>query len=70
MALIGLIHHYICYNLVEQIYPKHVIHIRKEDFLRIKEIVFCYNNLIGINLTGSTIDLSKLESLGKFFNYF
>ena len=52
-------------NLKTQKFPSHVIIVRKEDLLNVKEIQ-CFN-LKGVNLSSSkTIDLSKLETLSKF----
>ena len=42
-----------------------MIHIKKQDLLGIKEIILYHNNVTRINLTGTTIDLSKLEHLSK-----
>ena len=45
-------------------FPNHVIHVRKEDVLNIKSIDFMHI-YSEVNLTSSTIDLSKLEDLSK-----
>lgn len=48
--------------------PKNLIHVFKQDILNIKRIEFQYFNIRGINLTNSSIDLSKLEELSKLFS--
>ena len=63
MFLIGLLCNHFFENLYIQKFPSHVIIVRKEDILNIKHVV-C-KNFIGVNLTAKTIDLSKLEKLGK-----
>ena len=65
MILIGLVYKYICLNVTTQKIPNNVIHVFKQDILNIKRIEFRYRNIIGINLTNSSIDLSKLEELSK-----
>jgi len=51
-------------NLKNQKFPSHVIIVRKEDLLNIKEIDCDYSK--GVNLSASkTIDLSNIETLGK-----
>ena len=47
---------------------KNFIHVFKQDILNIKRIEFQYCNIRGINLTNSSIDLSKLEELSKLFS--
>ena len=65
MVLIGLLQKHFFDNLKTQKFPSHVIIVRKEDLLNIKEIE-CFN-LKGVNLSASkTIDLSSnLEPLSK-----
>ena len=64
MVLIGLLQKHFFDNLKTQKFPNHVIIVRKEDLLNIKEIE-C-NCLKGLNLSASkTIDLSNLETLSK-----
>ena len=64
MVLIGLLQKHFFDNLETQKFPTHVIIVRKEDLLNIKEIE-CLN-LKRLNLSSSkTIDLSKLETLSK-----
>jgi hypothetical protein len=69
MVLIGLLQKYLIENLQTEKYPSHVIRVRKQNVLNIKEINFSYN-IIGVNLTdSSSIDLSNLGSLVKKFNH-
>ena len=65
MFLICLLYKNFCDNLNDQKLPSHVIHVYKQDITKIKRIDFCYS-VSGINLTNSSIDLSKLLSLSKF----
>ena len=64
MILIGLLQKQFFDNLKTQKFPSHVIIARKQDILKIQDISCTY--LKGVNLTSTTIDLSKLERLGKF----
>ena len=65
MILIGLLQKHFFDNLETQKFPTHVIFVRKEDLLNIKEIQ-C-DNLKAVNVSAyKTIDLSALENLGKF----
>ena len=65
MILIGLLQKHFFENLKSEKFPSHVISVRKQDLLNIKQIDFFYE-ANEVNLTGlSTIYLSKLESLGK-----
>ena len=65
MVLIGLLQKHFFDNLKTQKFPSHVIIVRKEDLLNVKEIK-CYN-LKELNLSASkTIELSNLETLSKF----
>ena len=70
MVLIGLLQKHFFDNLKYQKFPSHVIIVRKEDLLNVKEIQ-CFD-LTEVNLSASKlIDLSNLETLGKFsFFYF
>ena len=64
MVLIGLLQKHFFDNLKYQKFPSHVLIVRKEDLLKIKEIQ-CFN-LKGVNLSASkTIDLCNLETLSK-----
>ena len=64
MVLIGLLQKHFFDNLKTQKFPSHVIIVRKEDLLKIREIE-C-DNLNGVNLSASkTIELSNLETLSK-----
>lgn len=63
MVLIGLLQKRFFANLKTQKYPSHVMTVRKEDVSNIKEIICGYLN--GVNLTSTTIDLSKLQFLSK-----
>ena len=59
-------------NIKTQQFPNHLIRVSKQDLLKVKRIDFEYNNIRGINLTNSSIDLSKLEYLSNqtfTFNY-
>ena len=65
MVLIGLLQKHFFDNLKTQKYLSHVIIVRKEDLLNIKEIECLI--LKGVNLSASkTIDLSNLETLSNF----
>ena len=69
MVLIGLLQKNFFDNLKSQKFPSHVINVRKEDLLNVKEIS-CFD-LKGVNLSASkTIELSNLETLGKFIYIF
>ena len=64
MVLIGLLQKHFFDNLKTQKFPSHVIIVRKEDLLNVKEIE-CHC-LKGVNLSASkSIDLSNLETLSK-----
>ena len=63
MVLTGLLFKCLIDNLLN--IPAHVIHVRKQDVLKIQSIMFYYE-YSGINLiSSSTFDLSKLVYLGK-----
>ena len=62
MVLIGLLYNTLIENVLN--FPNHVIRVRKQDVLNIKSINFRYN-YSGVNLTCSSIDLSKLVKLSK-----
>ena len=62
MVLIGLLYNTLIENVLN--FPNHVIRVRKQDVLNIKSINFRYN-YSGVNLTYSSIDLSKLVKLSK-----
>jgi len=63
MILTGLLFKCLIDNLLN--IPNHVIYVRKEDVLNIESIKFYhYSSAINLN-SSSTIDLSKLEKLGK-----
>ena len=67
MILIGLFQKLFFDNLKSEKFPSHVIEVRKQDLLDIKEITLYYA-VDGLNLTdSSSIDLSNLESLGNDF---
>ena len=69
MVLIGLLQKHFFDNLKTQKFPSHVIIVRKEDLLNVKQIE-CFN-LKGVNLSASkTIDLSNLETLSKLILLF
>lgn len=68
MVFIGLIFKYICSCITTEKIPSNVINVSKHDLLdhiSLKRIEFGYGNIIGVNLTDSSIDLSKLEYLSK-----
>ena len=69
MVLIGLLNKYFVNNLNLK-FPKHIIHVRKQDVLNIDMIFFLYD-YSRVKLTGSSIiDLSKLVILSKLnINY-
>ena len=71
MVLIGLLQKHFLENLKTQKFPTHVIIVRKEDLLNVKQIE-CFN-LKGVNLSASkSIDLSNIEKLSTirlYFNY-
>ena len=68
MVLIGLLQKHFFDNLKTQKFPSHVIIVRKEDLLNIKEITCGY--LKGVNLSAfKTIDLSNIETLSKFIYF-
>ena len=62
MVLIGLLYKSFIENLSN--FPSHIIRVCKKDVLNIESIDFKYD-LSGVELTNSTIDLSKLVSLSK-----
>ena len=62
MVLIGLLYKSFIENLSN--FPLHVIRVTKKDVLNIKCINFEYD-YSGVELTNSTIDLSKLVVLSK-----
>ena len=65
MVLIGLLQKHFFDNLKTQKFPSHVIIVRKEDLLNVKQISCSYFK--GVNLSASkAIYLSNLEKLGKF----
>ena len=61
----GLIVKYFFENLTTEKYPNNVISVSKRDIQNIKEIQIISERSKQIRLTCSSIDLSKLESLGK-----
>ena len=68
MVLIGLLQKHFFGNLKTQKFPSHVIIVRKEDLLNVKQITCLY--LKGVNLSASkSINLSNLEKLSKFIIY-
>lgn len=65
MVLINLLYEYFWNNLNNQKFPNHVIHMTKQDLMKIEQIdVNC--ELSGIYLT-QEIGLSKLVRLSKLF---
>ena len=70
MLYMGLIRKNFYENLTTEKFPSHVITVRKEDLSNLKQIYFRYD-IREVNLTGfSTIDLSKLVLLRKFYKFF
>ena len=68
MVIIGLLQKQFFDNLKTQKFPSHVIIVRKEDLLNVKQIQ--YFNSKGVNLSASrTSDLSNLETLCKFIYF-
>lgn len=65
MVLTCLLYENFCDNLYHQNFPNQIIHVSKQDILKIKGIDYDYS-VSGINFTNSSIDLSKLLSLSKF----
>ena len=69
MVLIGLLQKHFFDNLKTQKFPSHVIIVRKEDLLNVKQIE--YFNSKGVNLSASrTSDLSNLEILSKIIHFY
>jgi hypothetical protein len=66
MVLINLIITKIEEYIETEKFPNQMVCVRKEDILDIQEIN-CSYSITGINLTSSTIDLSKLEELSKLY---
>ena len=63
MILIGLLYKCFIENLYN--FPNHFIRVCKQDVLNIESIVYAHE-FIGVDLANpSTIDLSKLISLGE-----
>ena len=68
MVLIGLLQKHFFHNLKTQKFPSHVIIVRKEDLLNVKQI-YSYN-LKEVNLSASkTTDLSNIETLSNFIYF-
>ena len=64
MVLIGLLQKHFFDNLITQKFPNHVIIVRKEDLLNVKQIA-CFNFKV-VNLSASkSIDLCNIETLSK-----
>ena len=63
MVLITLLYKSFVENL--SYFPSQVIHVSKQDVLNIESITFEYD-FSAIELTNSTIDLSRLLLLSKF----
>jgi hypothetical protein len=61
-----LIGRYFFYNLKTQKFPSHVIFVRKEDLLNVKQIKCFYLHKVNLSAAKS-IDLCNIETLGKFF---
>ena len=70
MVLIGLLQKYFFENLQTEKFPSHVIQVRKQDALDIKQIAILFK-IKGLNLTdSSSIDLSNLQTLGTDLSIF
>jgi len=65
MVLIDLIYKKFFEYIKTEQFPNQTICVRKEDILDIQRINNQNYNFNGVNLTSSTIDLSKLETLSK-----
>ena len=64
MVLIGLLQKHFFNNLNTQKFPSHVIIVRKEDLLNVKQIDCSF--LKGVNISASkSFDLCNLETLSK-----
>lgn len=64
MILIGVLFEYFFENILsDKTFPNHVIRVRKQDVLYINSIDF-FNYFYKIDLTGSSIDMSKIVDLG------
>lgn len=68
MVLIGLLYKLSCNNLKSNKFPSHVIHVFKQDVSKIKRIQVEYK-ISAVKLNSSSIDLSKLKQLCKFYYY-
>ena len=67
MILIGLLQKCFFENLKSEKFPSHVIEVRKQDLLNIKQIG-CNYHVSEVNLNDSSlIDFSNLEFLCKIF---
>ena len=64
MVLIGLLYKCFCENFTTREFPNQIIHVFKQDLLKIKKLTVEYP-IRGVNLNGSSNYLSKLEHLGK-----
>ena len=64
MVLIGLLYMRFIENLTD--FPRHFIQVRQNEVLNIHSIRFQYQ-FSGINLSNSTINLSRLIKLGNFY---
>ena len=63
MVLTGLLFKCLIENLLD--FPKHVIHVRKEDVLNIESIEFNHEYTAYYRNSSSSIDFSKRVNLGK-----
>ena len=62
MVLIGLLYNKFIENMLN--FPNHLIDVRKQDVSNVKAIYYRHH-CSEVNLMTSTIDLTKLEQLGK-----
>ena len=69
MVLINLLYGYFWNNLNNQKFPRHLINVSKQDLSKIQQIdLNCMLKGIKLTQVNSSIGLSKLVSLSKFFS--
>ena len=69
MVLIGLLQKDFFDNLKTQKFPSHVIIVRKEDLLNVKDIECYFFKEVNLS-TFKTIQLSNLETLSKIILFY
>lgn len=67
MFLMNLLYKKFCDYLNTENCPNQMICVRKEDIFDIKMIYLNNYKLSRVNFTSSTIDLSKIQLLGKLY---